>query len=410
MDPNAPFEHSQFREHDASQAIVTAPGMSTSCRFVFSRERQVTTSRLFWRAIGTVVLGLWTTFAAAAETQFYGLLRGRDLTTFGFLRLDMRPAHAVDIEPGSFAFEMEGGYQNTWALTPNVEKYLTGLESSGRRELGPAELAAIQALPGENYLLDLESALLDVTVHYRISSVWSAYLIATGISYQGGFLDNTIEQFHDTFGFSTFGRPAINRNDVNLIYDLKSTQYASFGAPTKGGLADPTIGFRYSGLEFSPNWKITVEAAAKIPVAGRRFLLSTGRTDYGAQMTLQRFGQNQAFYVGAAAVYYAGASDPISTDSQVVPTLIVGYERKLTDRTNLNLQGYVSESVYSHKQTDLEELLDTKYQASIGLRHRMERVLVTFAITENLQNVNNTPDIGFQLGFAFIPQRIARTK
>jgi hypothetical protein len=365
---------------------------------------------LFWRAVGTAVLGLWTTFAVAADTQFYGLLRGRDLTTFGFLRLDMRPAHAVDIEPGSFAFEMEGGYQNTWALTPNVEKYLTGLESSGRRELGPAELAAIQALPGENYLLDLESALLDVTVHYKISSAWSAYLIATGISYQGGFLDNTIEQFHDTFGFSTFGRPAINRNDVNLIYDLKSTQYASFGAPTEGGLADPTIGFRYNGLEFSPNWKITVEAAAKIPVAGRRFLLSTGRTDYGAQVTLQRFGQNHAFYIDAAAVYYAGASDPIPTDSQVVPTLIVGYERKLTDRTNLNLQGYVSESVYSHKQTDLEELLDTKYQASLGVRHRMERVLVTFAITENLQNVNNTPDIGFQLGFAFIPQRIARTK
>lgn len=38
---------------------------------------------------------------------------------------------------------------------------------------------------------------------------------------------------------------------------------------------------------------------------------------------------------------------------------------------------------------------------------RMERSLFTFAITENLQNVNNTPDIGFQLGLAYIPQRAA---
>ena len=47
------------------------------------------------------------------------------------------------------------------------------------------------------------------------------------MSYQGGFLDSTIESFHDTFGFSTFGRPAARKNDVNLIYDLKSAQVVS---------------------------------------------------------------------------------------------------------------------------------------------------------------------------------------
>jgi hypothetical protein len=31
----------------------------------------------------------------------------------------------------------------------------------------------------------------------------------------------------------------------------------------------------------------------------------------------------------------------------------------------------------------------------------------TLGITENLQNINNTPDIGFQLGFAYVP-RFAR--
>src|SRR4029450_10103616 len=91
----------------------------------------------------------------ADAAQFYGLLRSRDLTPFGFLRLDMRPAHAVAIEPGSWAFEAELGYQNTWSLSSDVEGYLTGLEAQGRRDIGPAELAAIQALPGENYMLDV---------------------------------------------------------------------------------------------------------------------------------------------------------------------------------------------------------------------------------------------------------------
>jgi len=84
--------------------------------------------------------------AKAEERDFYGLLRSRDLTPFGFLRLDMRPAHAVAIEPGSWAFEAEVAYQNTWALSEGVEDYLVATEAQGRRDLGPSDLAAIQAL------------------------------------------------------------------------------------------------------------------------------------------------------------------------------------------------------------------------------------------------------------------------
>lgn len=341
--------------------------------------------------------------AHAEDGQLYGLLRSRDLSPFGFLRLDMRPAHALSIESGNWAIETEAGYQNTWALSPAVEDYLTALEPSGRRDLGTAELQAIHNLPGENYLLDLELALLDVTFHYKISDIWTAYIITSGVSYQGGFLDSGIEGFHDTFGFSSFGRPAVTRNQVNLVYDLKSSQYASLGTPTDGGLLDPTFGLRYTGLPLPGKWHLAVEAAVKVPVAGRRELLSTGRTDYGVQMSFQRKGQHHAFYVDAAAVYYDGSTQLSPQDPQLIPTVIFGYERMLTAHTNVNLQGYISTSVYSREETDLDELLGEKYQASLGMRHRRNNFLFTFAITENLQNINNTPDIGFQLGLAWVP-------
>jgi hypothetical protein len=355
--------------------------------------------------VAALACGSLTAAAHAEDGQLYGLLRSRDLTPFGFLRLDMRPAHAVSIEPGSWAIETQIDYQNTWALSPDVEQYLTSLEPTGRHDIGAAELQAIRDLPGENYLLDLELALLDVTFHYKISQVWTAYIIASGVSYQGGFLDSTIEGFHDTFGFSTFGRPAVTRNQVNLIYDLKSTQFATLGAPTDGGLLDPTFGLRYTGWTLPGKWHLATEIAVKVPISGRRMLLSTGNTDYGVQMSLQRKGQHHAFYIDAAAVYYDGSSEISVQDSQVVPTLIFGYERILTSRTNVNLQGYISESVYSRDETDLDELLGQKYQLSLGVRHRLSNFLVTFGITENLQNINNTPDIGFQLGVAWVPLR-----
>jgi hypothetical protein len=332
------------------------------------------------------------------------MLRSRDLSPFGFMRLDMRPAHAISIESHTVAFEAEFGYQNTWALSRNVERYLTGLESQGRRTLGLAEVAAIQALPGENYLVDLEIATLDVTLHYKISSQWTAYVIGTAVSYDGGFLDSSIEGFHDTFGFSTFGRKALASNRTNIIYNLKSTQSVMLGEPDTTGFADPTFGLRYAGISLPDKWEMSLETAVKVPVGGKRPLLSTGDADYGFQASVRRLGTRNGVHVDFSAVYYTGEDPPAHHEAQIVPTLVIGWERILTDRTNLNLQGYASSSVYSRAETDLDELLNDKFQLSLGVRHRFDCCVASFAVTENLQNLNNTPDIGFQIGFAWVPR------
>ena len=369
------------------------------------------TVRALLLALATIGACFGGSIAHAADDEkypFYGLFRARDLTTFGFLRLDMRPAYAVSIEPGSWAIETELGYQNTWALSPEVEDYLVALEPTGRRNIGPDEVAAIQALPGENYLLDLESANFDFTFHYKLAEHWTGYATVSAISYQGGFMDSSIEGFHDAMGFSTFGRPALTKDAVRLIYDLKGAQVVSLGSPTDGGFADPILGIRYTGFNFSQKWAFSIESAVKIPVAGERTLLSTGKTDVGVQASLQRFWKRNALYLNLAGVYYAGAEYPVEQGSRVIPTAVFGWEYALTRNTNFNIQGYVSTSVYTDEQTDLEELTGEKYQYTIGIRHRWEQFLFSFGITENVQNINNTPDVGLQLGVAWLPARKPR--
>jgi hypothetical protein len=364
-----------------------------------------------WRGqVCSGCLALFMTLAIPAQAEeqgaFYGMLRSRDLTPFGFLRLDMRPAHAVNIETHTFAFEAELGYQNTWALSENVEKYLKSLEPSGRRAIGPAEIQAIRALPGENYLFDLESATVDLALHYKISSQWTAYLFATAVSYQGGFLDSTIEGFHHLMGLSTFGRLAVERNATRLIYDLKQAKGVLTEAPQSPGLLDPTFGLRYNGISLPGPWQMSVETAVKIPIDGARPLLSTGHADYGMQLSVRRLGARNALHMDFSGVYYAGEEMPSEHESQVIPTIVIGWERQMTARTNMNLQGYASTSVYQREQTDLDELLADKFQLSLGVRHRFNCCLLSFGVTENLQNLNNTPDVGFQIGFAWVPRLI----
>jgi hypothetical protein len=287
-------------------------------------------------------------------------------------------------------------------LSPEVEHYLSGLDGK-RRELGPAEFNDIKNLPGENYLVDMEMAELDVTLHYKFSSRWSAYATLSGVSYSGGFLDSSIEKFHRWFGFSDFGRPAAKRNDTNILLNLKSTQYASFETPDQGGFLDPTFGLRYSMFKMPKNWNFVLETAVKVPVQGYKAFISSGRTDMGVQMSLQKFGERRAYYVSASGVYYDGSLDAPRTEPQVIPTVVFGVEQKLTQATHLILQGYISQSIYTREVTDLPELLENKYQYSVGVVHQHGPGVFTFAFTENLQNLNNTPDIAFQLGYAFSP-------
>jgi hypothetical protein len=337
---------------------------------------------------------------AAEAPAFHGLLRARDLTPFGYLRLDMRPGYTNSQQPRTWAIDTDLAYQNTWATSPEVEKYLNSL--TGRRELGPEELRAIRDLPGENYLVDLELAQFDVTFNYQITEDWSAYLVLGGAAFGGGFLDGTIENFHSLINGPRFGRPAAARNDANLIFDLKSSQYVEFDA-SGGGLLDPVVGVRYTGWSPSDRWKVTLESAVKIPLGSREKALSTGRSDVGVQLSLQRFWDKEALYVHASAVYYAGMDNFVPEPSQVLPTLVVGYERRVTPRTNLVLQSYFSRSVYQREQTELSELLGSKIQLSGGFHHRRGPHLITFALTENIGNINNTPDIGFQIGWSYHP-------
>src|SRR5690606_41312281 len=53
-----------------------------------------------------------------------GLLRARDLTPFGLLRLDMLQAHTAEAEAGTRTPETQSAYHDTFATSAHVRYYL----------------------------------------------------------------------------------------------------------------------------------------------------------------------------------------------------------------------------------------------------------------------------------------------
>ncbi|HEX7011868.1 MAG TPA: DUF3187 family protein [Steroidobacteraceae bacterium] len=333
-----------------------------------------------------------------------GLLRARDMTPFGLLRLDILPAHTADARAGTWTFEIQYAYQNTFVLSENVRNYLRG-RNIGRRPLRPTDAEAILAFPDDAYYLDGEVGLADLIVQRRLSRYWSAYLTIPYIHYGTGALDGLIESFHDTFGFSQQGRDLVARDRFQIVYGVGDVQFAMLDRGTRGGFGDPVLGVRYSLPEPRFGWDVVVEVAAKIAVDGERLLLSTGENDYGGQVTLQRrLGKTgrHAAYLSGSLVRYAGGPEIPGDEGQWIPTLIGGYSYGITPRTSFIIQGYASRSVVQN--STVEELTEDKFQISAGMQSRNKNVLWSLAVTENVSNFENTPDIGVQLGLAYMPQ------
>jgi hypothetical protein len=358
-------------------------------------------------AIAAIALSLAPAFAAPAqdpngEWQALGPMRVRDMTPFGLTRLDMLPAHAVAATPGTFAVEVNVSHQNTWAISENVADYLEerGIE---RGEIGATEIAALVALSGEAYLVDGEFGLVDLTLHYRASRHLGVYATIPYYTFGGGFLDSTIEGFHDEAGFSNAGRTFAPRNRFLVVADLPNASLVLEESP-ENDFGDPVVGIRHVFTPEPGRWHLVIEAAAKLVVDGSdseasRRLTSSGHHDFGAQFTAQRFFRRNALYASIAVVDFQGPTRGIAKD-RFIPSALLGWEGKMTRNANFIVQLSAAESVV--QETELDEISAAKIQATLGVQWRRGGHVVRFGITENIANFDNTPDVGLNLSFARI--------
>jgi hypothetical protein len=336
--------------------------------------------------------------ARAEEWPEPALLRARDLTPFGLLRLDMRPSTMRDDPPGRWTVELQTAYQNTFVASANVRSYLETRDAR-RMPLRTEDVNAILSQPGDAYYLDLEVGAIDLIVRRALTQTLGLFMELPYLHYGEGRLDSLIEGFHDVLGIGQMGRDLVARDRFQMVYRLAEAQFTLLDRDVTGGFGDPIIGLRYSPPP-AGQWKLTIEGAAKIAAAGRRPLLSTGRHDVGIQAALGRRTGRHFLYGSMNAVYYSGGMAE-SPSAHIIPTLVLAYSIAATPKTSFVLQACAGRSVV--RDTQLSELKDNKYLLSIGAQSKIRDWTWNLALTENVANFDNTPDIGVQMALTYSP-------
>jgi hypothetical protein len=329
------------------------------------------------------------------EWLHIGPLRIRDLTPFGIQRLDFLPAHAWNPEPGTWSLEVNLSYQNTFVLSDNVAEYLAEKGNGRRVAVTPEDASYLFAQDEEAYLLDGELGLFDLVAHYQWKGHWSGYVTIPVLSYADGIFDEFIESFHEQFGFETFNRELVKQDDLTVISRLGRRRLALFDPPDDG-VGDPVFAGSYSLFVEPRKWNLIAELGVKVGFRDHDFIHSSGRNDYGAQLSFQRFFRRQALYLSVSEIYFSGfersAIDPPPEVRHWIASTVVGYEFKIRGRVNGVLQLYVSPSTV--EGTTIDEVTKDKYQLSGGVQGHRDGWIYRLAVTENLSNFKNTPDIG----------------
>jgi hypothetical protein len=325
-----------------------------------------------------------------------GILRARDLAPFGLQRLDIRPSDKSDRYIGEWTVEVQAAYQNTFALSDDVRGYLERRDA-GRIPLRAEDAHALLNGNQDSYYVDVEVGVVDLIVQRALTRQLGVFFELPHFHYGEGKLDSPIESFHDALGLEQMGRELVARDRFQMVYQFGDARLQMLDREVRGGFGDPIAGVRYTpSLPNSP-WRFGIEAAAKLPVAGERLLLSTGETDFGIQASTRRSFGRTTLQANASAVYYSGGVE--SPADEIIPTLILACSYSVTPGTSIIVQSYASRSAV--RDTTIDGLKDNKYQLSLGLQSGFDDWTWTFAVTENIVNFDNTPDVGFQLGLSY---------
>lgn len=125
----------------------------------------------------------------------------------------------------------------------------------------------------ENLVIDVENTRYDFQMTYR-EALWHFNLTLPLISNRSGFLDQTIERWHDFFGLPQGGRDSAQNNQINLLYQANGTDIINSQDPSQG-VGDIQLAAGYQINSHSQMW-----FALEIPSADDSLFISNQEVEY----------------------------------------------------------------------------------------------------------------------------------
>ncbi len=153
----------------------------------------------------------------------------------------------------------------------------------------------------EELLIDVENTRYDFQLTYT-HELWHFNLNASLISNQGGFLDQTIEGWHDFFGLPQGGREQAENNQIHLLYQQDGQDIIN-STQSEQGLGDIQLAMGYQINKASQLW-----FSVEIPSSNSSEFMSNDATDLALWYSANSISKSSLSTYGSIGIVFPANS------------------------------------------------------------------------------------------------------
>lgn len=295
-----------------------------------------------------------------------------------FLTQDQNPFSLIHGLPQPVAAQLPEADSAQWSLTLDITNTLNTQSSST-----------------ENLFLDFESYNLRFAWLYGLNENWALKIELPLIYYGSGFLDNTIDSWHEFFHLPRANRPNVADNQLRIFYEKNNQTLINIDS-ADSSLADIQIAIGRK-ITATPDSTLSLWASADLATGEQNNLSSNASSDFSIWLAGDyRFNPDWSIDTNIG-VLFTGENQIFSLPIEdKVLFAYMGVQWQAHTNFDLRLQINAHDAFYSDSEL---LLLGAAYNMVLGGRIHINACSdIDLAFSEDIQ-VGATPDISFLLSW-----------
>lgn len=229
-----------------------------------------------------------------------------------------------------------------------------------------------------NVQLDMEVATLELQYKKDIGRNLELGISIPVISFNSGFMDGFLHDFHKTFGFADYGRSARPRNE--LAYEVRNNGQLMIRGQSGTGLGD--IRLTAKKMIFTSDPAVSVSASLELPTGDASKGYGNGSLDAGLSVLVdKRLGENLMSYFNAGVIFPGNIKAEQTINLKESFFAGAGLEYLVSPHFGLLGQAIVQTSPFP--KTGIGEIDRTGVILVFGGRYTKAKDSIEFSMTED---------------------------
>lgn len=268
---------------------------------------------------------------------------------------------------------------------PYLEK--AEIENSMSYSLSHSSTYTVQS--SGHWVMDLDMEITELNFRYKriVRDLAEIGLDIPVLYIGGGFMDGFLESYHDTFGFSDYGRSA--RPDNDFLYEVRRDGNLIVRGESGFGLGDIRLTLK-KPLIASDGFRLSIKGDLELPAGDANKGFGSGSVDAGLSILLDKsITGNIMTYWNFGGVL---AGDVKGHQTLDVDNFIYGgaaIEARINEKLSLIAQVTGQTAIYP--ETDLLAVDSEAWMLAFGGRYNTGKGNIELSLTEDI-NTSGAPD------------------